>query len=334
MSVWGTDEYGQLTKYAGGCEIRSALPVGAIFASAIPLTDSSVHALDGSLISQTGMYAEFANLIKSLVSAGYNIACEEQEFQDTVTQYGQCGKFVINNNSNTIRLPKVTKFIEGLSNLTDIGAVNSAGLPNITGEFGMVNAYNTYLVSCNEALKGAFITNPTGRAAYYSTDKTEPTSTNATAWTDRVSFNANSGASTKGIYGNSDTVQPESVSYPYYIVLLNGFDNTASGEGSETINTYSMVPSGNYEDMGIDFSTTGYHPTYTAPANGYVHIYFVGSASYLWVANRNANFECSLPNRANSGIVIPVSKGDVIQFYSDKAGNTTYSYSRFIYAKE
>lgn len=56
MSGWFTDENGQLHKFAGGeTSLKSALPVGAIFASAIPLTDSSVHALDGTTISQTGL---------------------------------------------------------------------------------------------------------------------------------------------------------------------------------------------------------------------------------------------------------------------------------------
>ena len=231
MSGWFTDENGELHRFAGGSGFKSALPVGAIFASAIPLTDSSVHALDGSTISQTGMYEQFASLIKSLVSAGYNIACTEQEFKDTVTEYGQCGKFVVNDTAGTIRLPKVTKFIEGTADLTNIGNINEAGLPNITGQFDVTAAGSgagypwDYSGSAGE-FTGAF-KNPTKATGLRYIPSTSSTTTNPVI--SKYNFNASDDNS---IYGNSETVQPESVSYPYYIVLISGFDPNVIGGGS------------------------------------------------------------------------------------------------------
>lgn len=231
MSGWFTDENGELHRFAGGSGFKSALPVGAVFASALPLTDSSVHALDGTTISQTGIYEQFAVYLKSLRDAGYNITCDQDDFDASVSTYGQCGKFVINDNNNTIRLPKVTKFIEGLSDMTKIGSFNEAGLPNIEGDFDVTAAGSgagypwDYSGSAGE-FTGAF-KNPTKATGLRYISSTSSTTTNPVIT--KYNFNAND---SNDIYGSSDTVQPESISYPYYIVLISGFDPNVIGGGS------------------------------------------------------------------------------------------------------
>lgn len=100
------------------------------------------------------------------------------------------------------------------------------------------------------------------------------------------------------------------------------------------LKNYSMTPSSNCINNIFKMGESGYHPVYTAPANGYINIFYNGSSADLWVQNITAGYEVIFPNRGNSSVVIPVSKGDEIQFYSTNAGNTTYSYSKFIYAKE
>ena len=109
------------------------MPIGSIFISAIPQTDARVHLLDGLTISQSGAYAKFSNLIKALVSTGNAISCTQAEFDADVSATGNCGKFVIDNDTGTIRLPKITTFIQGLTDISNIGSSLSAGLPNIEG---------------------------------------------------------------------------------------------------------------------------------------------------------------------------------------------------------
>ena len=46
---------------------RIGLPIGTIFQSTIKIDDSTVHILDGAIISQTGIYAEFATFLKQKV---------------------------------------------------------------------------------------------------------------------------------------------------------------------------------------------------------------------------------------------------------------------------
>lgn len=86
------------------------------------------------------------------------------------------------------------------------GSLVEAGLPNITGEL--------HSRSYGQGYSGA-ITKGTGAFSYktsgssVSTDNAE-TGNNGTA-NDLTIFDANNGASVKGIYGNSNTVQPPAV---------------------------------------------------------------------------------------------------------------------------
>ena len=221
MAGYFTDKNKKLHQFAGGDNLtKYCLPVGTIFPSAIPLTDASVHLLDGSTISQTGVYQEFAELVKSLVNAGYNISCSQSDFDSAVSSTGNCGKFVIDNTSNTIRLPKITQFIQGLSNMIDIGKSFEAGLPNIEGHFAGRPYGGTTQGALTNQVSGAFSYTLQGITG---TDYSPVAIGSGGAGADKVSFNANNGATTKGIYGNSDTVQPQATSFPYYIVLTNGF---------------------------------------------------------------------------------------------------------------
>ena len=208
------------------------MPVGSIFASAIPQTDARVHLLDGSTISQTGIYETFANLIKALDSAGNNITYKDdenstanQKFDADVSATGNCGKFVIDDTNGTIRLPKITTFIQGLSSITNIGSSLSAGLPNITGQFDVVSAGNgagypfDYRNSTG-AFTGAF-KNPTTSSGKHYHSSSSSTTTNSVIT--KYNFNANDDNKT---YGNSTTVQPNATQYPYYIVLASGYKSS------------------------------------------------------------------------------------------------------------
>lgn len=188
----------------------SSLPVGTIFPSAIPLTDASVHLLDGSTISQTGVYQEFAELLKSLISAGYNISCSQSEFDSAVSSTGNCGKFVIDDTLGTIRLPKITRFIQGLSNMTNIGDSVEAGLPNLTGTAYTVGAGSVGLYSGSSS--GVF-------KAQTSVSGQLQNASGGTTYKE-LTFDA---SRSSAVYGKSTTVQPQATSFPYYIVLANGF---------------------------------------------------------------------------------------------------------------
>ena len=185
------------------------LPVGTIFTSALPQTNSGVHLLDGSTIATNGVYSDFCKLVKKLVEDGYNLLCSEEEFKNDVELTGSCGKFVLNEENRILRLPKITTFVQGLSDLTNIGKAVEAGLPNITGKFTQTDSHvGTYNADAYGALY------MTGESRSYMYDRIDKKS--AMQDVGDLGFDASRSSE---IYGNSDTVQPPSVTYPYYIVL-------------------------------------------------------------------------------------------------------------------
>ena len=173
--------------------------IGQIIQSTIPLTDAGLHLLDGSLIQGGGIYDDFVQYIAGLVNTYPQCFCSEAEWQQSVNTYGVCGKFVYSNNS--VRLPKITGFIEGTVDSNALGDLVTAGLPNITG----FTDWWSYGTGTN---------NPTG--AFYSTLSANNSPDSGSNPGQLLSFDASRSSS---IYGNSNTVQPQSIKVFYYIVI-------------------------------------------------------------------------------------------------------------------
>lgn len=176
--------------------------IGEIVASTIPLTDAVLHLLDGSLLSY-GSYQDFIDYIADLYESGdYPDLFEtEANWQQSVTTYGVCGKFVYDSVNNTVRLPKITGIVEGTTDLTALGDLVEAGLPNITG------SWRSGIYTSESATSGAIY------GVDYGTDHGGSGSTMET-----YTFNINASRSSS-IYGNSSTVQPQTIKVLYYIVL-------------------------------------------------------------------------------------------------------------------
>ena len=184
-------------------DIPSSRNVGEIVVSTIPLVDAGLHLLDGSLINGSGIYSEFVDYIASIYDASANYFCSESEWQDSVETYGVCGKFVYDSVNNTVRLPKITGFVEGASGVANLGDLTQAGLPNITG-----TARGSIRADIN-GMSGAFTSGWTeGEAIQYGGG--------SYGTSNSFGFDASRSSS---IYGNSPTVQPQSVKALYYIVV-------------------------------------------------------------------------------------------------------------------
>lgn len=94
------------------------------------------------------------------------------------------------------------RFLEGSSTPRTL---KNAGLPNITGELHRIMFANTD----GNGVSGAF--DRLSVSGWYSPNNGSQTRYGT------VSFSANEGATTKGIYGSSDTVQPKSYTVRYLI---------------------------------------------------------------------------------------------------------------------
>ena len=245
--------------------------IGEIIPSTIPLTDAGLHLLDGSLISGSGSYADFVSYIASIYDASANYFCSESDWQTSVTNYGVCGKFVYDSTNNTVRLPKINGFTEGTDSNSTLGDLTEAGLPNVTGSFGRV-------ASANNVVSGAFSSS--------GTEKHGGSGSSLTYY--GYSFDA---SVSNNIYGNSETVQPQSIKVLYYIVVANStktdieidIDNIATDLNNKADkdfvninqtakNTVINTIMPDYAN-GISYTYTTAHTdqTYTMPNDGTLH---------------------------------------------------------------
>lgn len=181
--------------------------VGEVFSSLVPINDNGVKLLDGSVLKVGGIYDEFINHIVGFKEGYPNLFCTEEEWNTSISTYGVCGKFVYVEGAS-LRLPKITGFIEGTLDATELGNLIEAGLPNITGESNIGgNAPKT--VQSRGALK---------QVRYQLNSIVNATSSDMSD----LAQTALDASLSNPIYGNSDTVQPQSIRVYYYIVVANG----------------------------------------------------------------------------------------------------------------
>ena len=183
--------------------------IGQTIFSLLPIDNAGLHLLDGTKLLGDGAYGDFVEYVAKLYEKSLNCFCTEAEWQQSVTNYGVCGKFVYNADENSVRLPKVTGFVEGTIDPYALGNLVEAGLPNITGKFeakGINSDYGTINYG-----SGAFDVKVAG--GY---DETANAGSNNLVNTDVAEFDA---SKSNDIYGNANTVQPQAIKGYYYMVI-------------------------------------------------------------------------------------------------------------------
>lgn len=181
--------------------------VGEVFSSLVPINDNGVKLLDGSVLEVGGIYDEFINHIVGFKEGYPNLFCTEEEWNTSISKYGVCGKFVYVEGAS-LRLPKITGFIEGTNSQTELGSLVSAGLPNITGESN-IGGNAPKNVFGSGALK----------QVRYQLDSVISAIGSSDSDLAQVTLDA---SLSNSIYGSSTTVQPQSIKVYYYIVVANG----------------------------------------------------------------------------------------------------------------
>lgn len=150
----------------------------------------------------------------------------EDYWQHLVSQYGSCGKFVYNSATNTVRLPRIEGFIEGTSNISKLGELVKAGLPNITGRAGDNIQDGDATTLNNTTVEGAF---------YYGSSKNSDNlrfSSEGVSLCNALCLDA---SRSNSIYGNSTTVQPQAVKVFYYIIVASSSKNTIGNDGTKIV---------------------------------------------------------------------------------------------------
>lgn len=191
--------------------------------------------LNGSILSINANTQGFVNKLKSIAALYPSLTCSETEWQEiaAASAVGQCGKFVINEDAGTVRLAKIVMPIQGLIDLTKLGQLVEAGLPNITGD--LISVFRG-----NAVLSGLF----------EGTNKTINSGVAAGSGSgyDNINFDA---SRSNPIYGNSETVQPEQIQYPYFIQIATGQETEVNIQNQiELNNPYSLFDS-KYSEASI-----------------------------------------------------------------------------------
>lgn len=321
--------------------------IGEIVTSTIPLTDAGLHLLDGSLLSGAGGYGGFVAYIADLYAADptANYFTTEADWQQAVSANGVCGKFVYDSVNNTVRLPKVTGFIEGTIDTTTLGDLTEAGLPNIK--------------TSSSVTRGLGIADDSSiDAPFYQINSAIGNEGIGSQITRGVGFDA---SLIDSIYGNSSTVQPQSVKVLYYIVVATStktdiqvdideiaadlalkadkdLDNCVTGAfenvvalaqstGKATVTGWGMPDYANGISVSMPYSSS----KFTAPSDGvYVLLGYVPAPSGS--ARLNINGVETNYGTMNAGgyydshdaVTVPLSKGDIIYWTNSIAGSSTF----------
>lgn len=199
----------KLKKDSGG-----SLEIGDIgFAPlGIDETENKRRYLNGQVISQS-QFVSFTNKIKSAIELYPNLATSETNWQAEVTnsKLGQCGKFVIDDTTGTIRLPKVVN-INGLQDLALMGSIKAESLPDHWHVQGL-----------------SFPQSSAGVSKYGVADG----KAQSTVWDSGSNTTTTDGIKTSpaslyfgNTYQDNAPVQQEAVQYPYFIQVATGVEES------------------------------------------------------------------------------------------------------------
>lgn len=182
--------------------------------------------LNGSVIIQD-QYQVFTQKVKTAIQTYANLGCSEEEWQtiSNMSVGGQCGKFVVDDTAGTIRLPKIIMPIQGLTDLTKLGEIVEAGLPD-----------HSHNISTGPAQSWTGGSTATGYRSGYGTSSN---------WQVSLASEYND------IHGNSDTVQQEQIQYPYFIQVATGASVQDHIANKLELNNPAVLLEGKYFDAPV-----------------------------------------------------------------------------------
>lgn len=320
-----------------------------IIQSPVPLTDANLHLLDGALLSGSGAYADYVTMMGDLYTADPTATCwtDEATWQASVTTYGECGKFVYDSVNNTLRLPKLTSFVQATSTASELGTLVEAGAPNITGEIYPIATGGTRDAngSLSFGTRSTVITYIPGGAGY------------ALAGVNIISDASQSNS----IYGNSNTIQPQAIKYYFYIVLGTvsktqiqiDIDNVMTDLALKADKDFSNVtaPTQTFKDMSIGWGLPDWNSaidlsnafatetSYSIPKNGFFSfsIRTLTNISLNLSINGSVYFSSATGTGSDSvtaSAFVNVNKEDIVTFSRTVTGASfPYHYIYFVPCK-
>lgn len=244
-----------------------------------------------------------------------------------------------------LRLPKVSDIIQGTTDISQCGGLVEAGLPNIAGGIRLAAAEGTAVTV--KSTSGAFsfsgeTEDSFGMQLGYASGN----------WGVNVSFNA---SLSNPIYGNSETVQPQTIKGLLYMVVATSaktdiqvdIDKVATDLGNKADRDLTNTkPSQSFKEMSIGWWMPDYSAgielerslnlNYTAPCDGFFVGFFIGieNKDCCFKVNGQVAAFCksgasSVISQVHSGFF--VQTGDVITNENPFSTADPYFYVRYFF---
>ena len=221
----------------------SGLEVGdiGIAAFGVDETKGLRRLLNGTILTVNANTQGFVNKLKTAVTSYPSLACTEDEWQEisSTSVGGQCGKFVLNYDTDettviSVRLPKIIMPVQGLTDMTKLGELVEAGLPNIEGaiRIGFSEAQQATFGGSGALVETGNLIGMHGGGSLHD---------DTTGHKGGITLDA---SLSNEIYGNTTTVQPEQVQYPYFIQIATGLETEVNITNEiELNNPYTLFDS-------------------------------------------------------------------------------------------
>lgn len=127
-------------------DFPSGLPIFAIIQSLSVETPPGMYPLwTGEYIRNChNIYPIFWDKANDLNAKGLLRVISNEEYEEEIQLLGETGGFVINADSGDLRLPKITRFVAGIEQISQIGLAENDQIVNVTGKFpDSGNLYNS-----------------------------------------------------------------------------------------------------------------------------------------------------------------------------------------------
>ena len=269
--------------------VNTTVPTGAIMSYAFNDLPAGWFRLDGAVLPNANQSApQFVAKLNEVNNkqVGEKLIIGKDEWEQIERTYGSCGKFCwIGAN---LRFPKITGFIKGLTDITQLGRAELDTMRPITGIIGGQSNQNT------GNTKGAFyVANVYGRNGGLEN------------WAPYADFGFDS--SRLGVNYNGSETQPKCVKYPYIMSVFNKVQWTSLIRASinkadvDLSNVQSINLPVALKDEIVSWitpdweSAISFNGSFTAPSNGWVLAY---SGSSDW---QNVNFNMNNVTYLNTG---------------------------------
>jgi len=315
--------------------VSTQIPIGTIINYAFDDVPVGYIRLDGSMLDNAAsvapQFVEFLNKANNRMipeeTTGYKLIVTSQQYQNMLTQYGSCGKFAWYGTS--LRFPTIDCFVKGLGKQTQIvsqlAKITGAGLPNITGKIGGGQEEGQ---TCSGAFYVDGVSSPGGPGGHADQD---------------VYFDA---SRSNSIYGNSKTVTPINIQYPYIMSVFNRIQWTSQADydaliaasvdkANRSLNNVSDIDSA-FKENSISWTMPDYDSAvsrtveteYTADTYGYVIAGVQGIYSNVASLYINTNIRFTITacgggdgsDAQSSTSCVPVSPGDTYKLHIDNVG--------------